>query len=87
MGIMLGNLSVDEIENRLDIKLTNEDKTTLLESRQLKAEDIADGKWHCFDIPFMIVCGNKAFAEKLNKMFSQYDLSHAKQCCQLTWKR
>lgn len=87
MGIMLGNLSVDEIENRLDIKLTHDDKTILLESRQLKASDIADGKWHCFDIPFMIVCGNKAFAEKLNKMFSAYDLSHAKQCCQLTWER
>lgn len=85
--IMLGNLTVDEIENRLDIKLSEEDRKTLLESRQEKAENIADGKWHCFDLPFMIVCGDKATAEKYNKMFSAYDLSHARQCCQLTWER
>ena len=87
MVIMLGNLSVEEIEHRLNISLSDEDKKVLNESRQLKAENIENGKWHCFDIPFMIVCGDKPTAEKFNKMFSAYDLSHARQCCQLSWER
>ena len=85
--IMLGNLTVEEIEYRLDISLSEEDKKTLKDSWQQKAENIESGKWHCFDIPFMIVCGDKQTAMKYNLMFANYDLSHVKQCCQLSWER
>ena len=86
MGIMLGNLSVEDIEYRLSITLSDEDRKQLNDSRQQKAEKIEQGKWHCFDLPFMIVCGDKETAVKFNKLFSAYDLSHARQCCQLTWE-
>lgn len=84
--IFLGNLTIKEIEDRLNIILSEEDKKILSESKQEEAENIKKGKWHCFDLPFMIVCGDKQTAIKLNELFSSYDLNHAKQCCQLTWE-
>lgn len=84
---MLGNLSIEEIEYRLNISLTDEDKNILKESHQDKAEKIQKGKWHCFDLPFMIVCGDKDTAYKFNMMFTKYDLRNVKQACQLTWEK
>ena len=86
MSIYLGNLSVSDIEYRLNIQLSDEDKKTLCESHQAKASDIAAGKWHCFDLPFMIICGDKETAYKLNALFSAYDLTNSRQSCQLTWR-
>lgn len=86
MGIMLGNLSPEQIERRLKIKLTDAHKQELMDAWQQKAEDIADDKWHCFDIPFMLVCGNKATAERFRDLFMTYDLSKA-ELFQISWTR
>jgi len=75
MGIMLGNLTPDQIARRLKIELTEEHKKQLLDAWQQKAEDIAKDKWHCFDIPFMMVCGSKSTAERFRDLFLTYDLS------------
>jgi len=69
MGIMLGNLTISQIEDRTGVELSDADKTELSGMRQEKAENIAPGKWHCFDLPFMIVCGDKPTAEKVVKFF------------------
>ena len=56
MGIMLGNLSVKDIETRLGITLSAEDVAVLQEKRQENVSvPLASGKWHCFDIPFMFL--------------------------------
>ena len=86
MGIMLGNQTPDQIARRLKIELSEEHKTQLLESWQQKAEDIADDKWHCFDIPFMMVCGCKETAEKFRDLFLTYDLSKG-ELFQISWQR
>ena len=62
---MLGNLSIEQMERRLGVEFPEELKTIMSANRQEKADDIAKDKWHCFDIPFMLVCGGRDFAEKI----------------------
>lgn len=87
MNIFLGNLSVKQIEERTGILLSEADKAELSGMRQEKAENIALGKWHCFDLPFMVVCGDKPTAEKVVKILSVYDWSKAKEALQISWER
>jgi len=63
MSIMMGNLSIDKIENRLNIKFPEELKRIMNDTRQENVSiKIKEGCWHCFDIPFTLFCGNKQFA-------------------------
>lgn len=87
MGIILGNLTVRQIEDRTGIKLSDKDVAELNEMRQEKAENIESGRWHCFDFPFMIVCGDKPTAEKILNILNVYDWSKAKQALQISWER
>lgn len=87
MGIMLGNLTPSQIEERTGISISAEDKAELSGMRQEKAENIAPGKWHCFDLPFMVVCGDKPTAEKVVKILSTYDWSKAKEALRISWEK
>jgi hypothetical protein len=62
---MLGNLSVDEIESRTGISFPDDIKAFMKENHQDSASGIAKGKWHCFDLPFHIVCGDMETAQKI----------------------
>ena len=62
---MLGNLNVSQIEKRLGIEFPLEIQNLMNETQQANASDIAKGKWHCFDIPFNIVCGDIEIATKI----------------------
>ena len=86
MNIMLGNLSPEQIERRLKIELSDVHRQELKDAWQQKAEDIADDKWHCFDIPFMMVCGSKSTAERFRDLFLTYDLSKG-EMFQISWER
>ena len=63
--VMLGNLSVEQIEKRLGIEFPEEIRKFMNENHQDCATDINKGKWHCFDIPFTIVCGDYETASKI----------------------
>jgi len=63
--MMLGNKSVSQIEKRLGIDFTEEIRDFMNKTRQQEAENIAKGKWHCFDIPFNIVCGDMETAVRI----------------------
>jgi hypothetical protein len=63
--MMLGNLSVKQIEERLGIEFPENIKEFMRNSHQPKAENIEVGKWHCFDLPFHIVCGDLETATKI----------------------
>lgn len=65
MSIMLGNLSVSQIEKRLGIEFPNDIKELMSKTHQSEAHNIAKGKWHCFDIPFNLVCGDMDIATKI----------------------
>lgn len=87
MMIMLGNLTLKQIEERTGISVSDDDRAELNGMRQEKAENIAPGKWHCFDLPFMLVCGDKPTAKKVLKILSAYDWSKSKQALQISWER
>jgi Mg2+/Co2+ transporter CorB len=72
MRILLGNLNTKQIQQRLGITLPEEDVSTLDSMRQEKAENIAPDKWHCFDIPFTMVCGSMETATKVYEILKPY---------------
>ena len=86
MGIMLGNLTLSQIESRLGITLTEQERELLNPMRQENAQNIAIDKWHCFDIPFMIVCGNKDTACMVRDIFAKY-AGDMKTPLQISWTR
>ena len=84
--IYLGNLSVHDIERRLKIEFSIDDKKTLAESHQDKVNDtpIADNAWHCFDIPLIIVCGTMDMAIKVRDIIGKYKFEGQ---IQIGWER
>lgn len=67
MSILLGNLSLDKIETRMGVKFPEEIRPSLLNTKQESANTslLKCNEWHCFDIPFTMVCGSKALAQKI----------------------
>ena len=63
--MMLGNLTVSQIEKRLGIDFPEDVREFMRKTHQPRAERIEKGKWHCFDIPFNLVCGDVEVAAKI----------------------
>lgn len=63
--IMLGNLTIDDMENRLGIQFPEDMRIFLRNTKQEEASNISSGKWHCFDLPFHLVCGDIETATKI----------------------
>lgn len=62
---MLGDLSVEQIEKRLGIEFPQDIRDFMNSNNQHEASNVAKGKWHCFDIPFNLVCGDIETATKI----------------------
>ena len=62
---MLGNQSVSQIEKRLGIEFPEEIREFMNKTNQSEANNITKGKWHCFDRPFNLVCGDMETATKI----------------------
>ena len=75
MVIMFGNFSVADMEERLGIKLPEEKAKELNAMRYENANNIPADKWHCFDIPFTIVCGSMETAIKVRDILEPYSSS------------
>ena len=88
MSIYLGNLTPEQIESRLGIELTAEDKELLKKTHQPEVNNvpIASGKWHCFDIPFMLMTHDKKTASMLADIFRKYEPSKFKDCLRIGWE-
>lgn len=67
MSIYLGNLSIEEIERRAGIKLPPDLADFMEPRRQQEANNVKPGKWHCFDIPFTLVCGDMETAVEIHR--------------------
>ncbi len=76
MGFMLGNLSVSDIEQRLCIKFNDDDKKFLIENRQheVNKSPLLAGKWHCFNIPFLLLCDSHKTVEKIYRILQKYEI-------------
>ena len=78
--MMLGNLNVEQIEKRLGIDFPEKIKELMKNTRQDNAQFVQKGKWHCFDIPFNIVCGDIEIATEIFEALKPF----SEQCkCQL----
>ena len=62
---MIGNQSVSQIEKRLGIEFPEEIREFMNKTHQSEANNITKGKWHCFDRPFNLVCGDMETATKI----------------------
>ena len=65
MNIYLGNLSVEQIEQRLGIEFPKETREFMKKAHCETAENIPVGQWHCFDMPFNMMCGDMETASKI----------------------
>ena len=81
MPIMLGNLTVRDIERRLGIELTDDERAALEETRQepINRTPLGPGKWHCFDIPFLIECDTADTVHKIAEILQRHELKGSVQ--------
>ena len=79
MSIYLGNLSIAEIERRSGVDFPVELKEYMEPRRQQSASDVAEGKWHCFDIPFVLVCGGMETATEIHNHLKAFSSSFKEQ--------
>ena len=67
--MLLGNLNIKQIEDKLGIDFPDSLKSYIYiymkSNHQSNAENIKKGKWHCFDIPFVLICGDKDTASTI----------------------
>ena len=72
MAIYLGNLSIDDMEKRSGIDFPQELRSYMEPRKQESASNIANGKWHCFDIPFVLVCGDMETATEIHNQLKGF---------------
>lgn len=72
MSIYLGNLSIKDIEKRLGIEIKEKHREWFTQHHQTDASIVQVGKWHCFDIPFTIVCGDMKTAIYVNDALKEF---------------
>lgn len=69
--MMLGNLSVKQMEERMGIEFPDELKDILIKCHQHNVSiEMREGFWHCFDMPFNMVCGGKDLAQLVSDHLS-----------------
>lgn len=71
MAIYLGNLKTKDIMKRLGVEL-NDEQLNKLESSRIDNADVPKGKWHGFDIPFQITCGDKDTFDKVIEVLKPF---------------
>ena len=88
MSIFLGNLTVEQIENRTGITLSEQDRTVMRDNYQAAVNNtpLEKGKWHCFDLPFMVMVHDKQTAEFYRDMLGKYDWSKCREALQIGWE-
>lgn len=73
MSIYLGNLSVEQIEEQHEITLSDEDRKWLKEHRQENVSvPLAKDRWHCFDIPRLILADSDEFRREIYNRLEKY---------------
>lgn len=83
MAIFLGNLSTAELEIRVGVKFPQGLIEYMDKRHQESASDVQRDKWHCFDIPFAIVCGDMSIAEEICRQLTpmKKDFKEALEIC------
>lgn len=86
MNIYFGNLTIEQIEKRTGITLTDEHREYMKAHRQENVSvPLESGAWHGFDIPFMITASDKETAKVYTDMLSAYDWTKCKEPLKIAW--
>lgn len=87
--IFLGNLTPEQLEQRLGITLTETDRAWLTDHRQEKVNktDLEESKLHIYDIPLLIMCDTINTAIKVRDMFLSYHPDTFKETFQVAWEK
>ncbi len=64
---MLGNLTIEEMQKRAGVIFPQELVEYMQRRKQESASNVKAGKWHCFDLPFTLVCGDRETATEIFK--------------------
>ena len=65
--MMLGNLSLEQIQIRAGVRFSPELIEFMEPRRQPLAEGVKSGQWHCFDLPFVLLCGDLETANEIHR--------------------
>lgn len=65
--IMLGNMTVAEIETRVGVTLPKELVEYMSTRHNQSAQSFPKGTWHCFELPFTLVCGDRETATEIHR--------------------
>ena len=63
--MLLGNLTIEQMEKRAGVKFSQELIEYMEPRKQEEANKVKSGKWHCFDLPFTLVCGDRETATEI----------------------
>lgn len=78
--VYFGNMSINEWQTEMGVKLSDEDIKWLEERHQQSAQEIANDKFHIFSEPRQMHVGTEIVDELVNRL-SKYDYSKAKRPC------
>lgn len=74
MNIYIGNFTTAQMASEMGIELSAEDAKALDAMRQDDAQNILQGRYHCFDAPRMLVCGDIATCYKVHAILAKYQI-------------
>lgn len=67
MGFMLGNLTAEQMQARAGVSFPEELLHFLRRTHDPIAAGVRPGQWHCFDVPFAMVCGDMETATTVHQ--------------------
>lgn len=85
MGIMLGNLSLTQIQKRLGIELSADEIMRFPHRQENVSQRLSEYTWHCFDIPFLIECDSKDTAKSVHGILQPY-AARMRETIQISWQ-
>ena len=85
MGIMLGNLSLTQMQKRLGIELSADDIMRFPHRQENVSQKLGEYTWHCFDIPFLIECDSEDTAKSVLGILQPY-ASKMQGQIQIAWQ-
>ena len=76
MYIYLGNIVPAEFNKYFGFTLSEEHFAIFQKTHQSNADtdNLGEREWHFFDLPRMLVCGSKDFADELISILRQYEI-------------
>ena len=72
MNVYMGNFTTAQMASEMGIELSAEDAKALDAIRQDDAQNIKPGRYHCFDVPRMLVCGDLPTCYLVHDILAKY---------------